>query len=301
MDCETWECENAATYVDEIREKTVKTPEGGKKKKQKVTSGTDEEIEKDQATGNKGDKGDDVTPSYSCALCGLACVTKDRVGQSKSKEITAGSTVFHKNCRSKFFGSTWWATLRPKIKKQGVNSNKQWQLVVAKANACRMGVDTLAPSSALGSASGAAETVVDIKGLAAEATLHGNDVVSGLYSGMAKLLQKNSGKATASDENLREFGINRLLWDKIDLAIENAERRRGGRAAELVKKATLKRDCFLWDLIESCSQDLTCTVDRTEWIDETEKATNTYDFRRRRECFAYAILEGICRMIGSMD
>ena len=95
----------------------VKTPEGGKKKKQKVASKTDEEIEKDNATDNKGQNGDDITPLYLCALCGLACVTKDRVGQSKSKEITAGSTVFHKNCRSKIFGSMWWATLRPKIKK----------------------------------------------------------------------------------------------------------------------------------------------------------------------------------------
>ena len=76
---------------------------------------------------------------------------------------------------------------------------------------------------------------------------------------------------------------------------------RGGRSAELVKKANLKRDCFLWDLIESCSQDLTGTVDRTEWIDDTEKTKNTYDSRRRRECFVYAILEGMCRLIASMD
>ena len=31
MDCDMWECKNAATYVDEIREKMVKAPEEGQK------------------------------------------------------------------------------------------------------------------------------------------------------------------------------------------------------------------------------------------------------------------------------
>ena len=86
-----------------------------------------------------------------------------------------------------------------------------------------------------------------------------------------------------------------------DLAIENAKRRRGGRHAELIKKASIERDCFLWDLIDSCSQDLTGAKDRSEWIDETEKVKTTYDSRRRRECFVYAILEGLCRLIQKLD
>ena len=68
-----------------------------------------------------------------------------------------------------------------------------------------------------------------------------------------------------------------------------------------LRKPLLSEIAFLWDLIESCSQDLTGTVDRTEWIGETEKTKNSYDSRRRRECFVYAILEGICRLVDSMD
>ena len=116
MDCETWECTNADTYVGEIRKLMGKPTNGGQKKKQKTTSGDDKEIKPDDATKDNGDKGDDVTASYSCALCGDSCATNDRVGQSKSKEIVPGMTVFHKNCRSKIFGSTWWATMRPRIK-----------------------------------------------------------------------------------------------------------------------------------------------------------------------------------------
>jgi len=300
MDCETWDCKNAASYVTDIRKKMDKPTEGGQKKKQKTVSFGDEESDPKAATKAKGDEGNDVTPSYSCALCGETCATNDRVGKSKSEEIVPGTAVFHKVCRSKIFGSSWWATIRPMIKKKKINANKQWQFILAKANACRCGVDALTPK-AVPLADESVPILADIEGLAAEATLTGNDLVSGLYSGMAKLLQKNSGEATASDAVLREFGLKRLLWDKIDLAIENAKRRRGGRSDELVKKAEIKRDCFLWDLIESCSQDLTGTVDRTEWIDDTEKTKNTYDSRRRRECFVYAILEGMCRLIASMD
>ena len=185
---------------------------------------------------------------------------------------------------------------------KGLNKNKQWQLITAKANSCRLGVDTLTPKT--GTASDASEdsssdslSIADIKRLAAEASLLGQNSTSALYSGMAKLLKDNSGEATACDEDLRKFGINRLLWDKKDLAIENAKRRRGGRQAELVKKASIERDCFLWDLIDCCNQDLTGTKDRSEWIEGAEKTTKSYDSRRRRECFVYAILEGLCRLL----
>lgn len=40
-----------------------------------------------------------------------------------------------------------------------------------------------------------------------------------------------------SNEDLQDFGINRLLWDKVDLAIENAGRRQGCWSSELVRKA----------------------------------------------------------------
>ena len=50
-----------------------------------------------------------------------------------------------------------------------------------------------------------------VKSLAAKASLIGDEATSNLYAGMAKLLQKNSGEASALAEALREFGIHCLL------------------------------------------------------------------------------------------
>ena len=133
--------------------------------------------------------------------------------------------------------------MRPKCATSNLSKNKQWQIIAAKANACRVGVDSLTPAT--GSVTSTSEfSVAAIKSLAAEASLIGDEATSSLYSGMAKLLQKNSGEASACDKGLREFGINGLLWDKKDLAIENAGRHRGGRQSELIKKATLECDFF---------------------------------------------------------
>ena len=194
--------------------------------------------------------------AHSCALCGIDC-GDDCVGVSKSETPELGSVVFHKACRTKIFGSKWWTETRSKCAAKGLSKNKQWQLIAAKANSCRLGIDILTPKTGDGASGAIAASktsdlsVAAVKRLAAEAALLGDESTSALYSGMAKLLEKNSGEATACDESLREFGIHRLLWDKKDLAIENAKRRRGGRQAELIKKASIERDCFLWDLIDS--------------------------------------------------
>ena len=167
------------------------------------------------------------------------------MGVSKSQPAELGSVVFHMACRDKIFASKWWKGMCPKCATLSLSKNKQWQLIAAKANACRVGVDSLTPATGSVTSKTSELSVAAIKSLAAEAFLIGDDATSSLYSGMAKLLQKNSGEASACAKDLREFGINRLLWDKKDLAIENASRRRGGRQSELIKKATLERDCFL--------------------------------------------------------
>ena len=303
-DCVTWDDVSASDHIAAIRELMSKSSNGGAHKRQKTAPVP--QVAADAAAKTKdATPGKKVTFSSNCALCGLAC-GKDCVGFSKSESPVEGSAVFHKACRGEIFASEWWAATRVICQEKGLKKNKQWQLITAKANSCRMGVETLTPKTGTPSdASEASSTntlsIAAIKRLAAEASLQGQNSTSALYSGMASLLKQNSGEATACDEDLREFGINRLLWDKKDLAVENARRRRGGRQAELMKQASIERDCFLWDLIDCCSQDLTGAKDRSEWIEGAEKTTKSYDSRRRRECFVYAILEGLCRLILDLD
>jgi hypothetical protein len=254
---------NAADHVAAIRNLMPKKLDGGDKKKQKIAV-TPTAKEKDVS------KGEGVSFVHSCALCGESC-GDDHMGVSKSQPVEKGSVVFHKACREEIFTLKRWKGTCSKYATLSLSKNKQWQLIAAKANAGRVGVDSLTPATDSVPIKTPELSVAAIKSLAAEASLIGDEHTSNLYAGMAKLLQKNSNEASASAETLREFGIYHLLWDKKDLAIENAARRRGGRQAELIKKATIERDCFLWDLINSCSQDLTGTKDRSEWIDEAEK------------------------------
>ena len=151
----------------------VKSADGGAQKKQKTDAVP--AVEKAAKT-KSASTGKRVSFVHSCALCGFEC-GDDCVGVSKSLTPEVGSVVFHKPCRDKIFASKWWTVTRAKCVTKGLSKNKQWQLIAAKANSCRLGVDTLTPETGDGAsdasaASKASDLSVDaIKRLAAEAAL----------------------------------------------------------------------------------------------------------------------------------
>jgi hypothetical protein len=90
------------------------------------------------------------------------------------------------------------------------------------------------------------------------------------------------------------------LWDKKDLAVEVADRRRGSSRTRAVREATDARDGYLWDLIEKLRADQTVNSNAPQWIGD-DKLTKVYDSRKRHDRHVYAILEGSFRLIGDLD
>lgn len=201
-DCMTWICTNASDHVAAIRELMAKSVDGGAKKKQKTAAVP---AAKAAAKAKGASNGKSVRFFYSCALCVSVC-GEDCVGVSKSQAPELGSVVFHKACRDKVFASKWRKSLRSKCVTLSLSKNKQWQLIAAKANSCRLGVEFLTPETGNVTSEASKTSALSVeatKRLAAEASLTGDDTTSALYSGMAKWLEKNSGEATACEEDLR--------------------------------------------------------------------------------------------------
>ena len=64
----------------------------------------------------------------------------------------------------------------------------------------------------------------------------------GIFKEFAKILKGQKKKAMASPKDRREFGLDRLAWDLMDLAVEDAERRGGVYMTTEIQEAKIRRE-----------------------------------------------------------
>jgi len=293
FDCDTWADEGAADYLDAVKTKMgfVMNVDDDKR---------DERREKPSTETSKGETKKGLPLKVMCALCEGECKEGDRFGKSKGVDYTPDTKQFHKACRAELLA--WWKPRANTFRAKGsLSTVEQWSAILCRAEAIRSGAKKRESLKEPVPEKPDGDMREELEELKDAAKLTGNSEAGGLLAAMSKCLLKGQGESTACDEDKREFGLNRLLWDKKDLAVEAPKRKKGRKHQQKkVTDAEMERDDFLYDLIDKCNVDQTGSQNKREWLDDDKSAAN-FNSRKKRETYMYAILEGVARLVLAMD
>ena len=101
----------------------------------------------------------------------------------------------------------------------------------------------------------------------------------GIFKEFAKTLKDQKKKATASPKDRREFGLDRLAWDLMDLAVKDAERRGCAFMTTEIQDAKIRRERLMWDLIEGTSMDAASITSGRTFLNEADCSRMSRRFR----------------------
>jgi hypothetical protein len=173
-----------------------------------------------------------------------------------------------------------------------MNSRQQWAHVVSRSKDFCKGIATLDIADPEGDKLDLADTMEGLASLTS-----GSAQASGMLA-FAKMIRRNESGAKAKDRDRREFGLDRLPWDLRDGAVEHAECRGGAFRKTHVNNRQMKREHFMWWLVEGTALDAASTESGRELV---SLAQGSGASRRYQENCMYALLDGLARYIAQLD
>ena len=296
FECAAWTDDHAEDYLETVKERLKVTTTGDKKKQDTENKRSKKRARPVDLSGDS-DAGEDgeapkTDTNDECVLCGVAC-GEDRCGRLSGVTPERGVPVLHRKCKAKL--CYWWRhdpVCVASVKTLRLKGTEQWAHAIARAKLVRNGKADLAVSPSGGEFE-LADTLEGMGGLATAGGVKGDAMFA-----IAKMLRGNESGAKASAEDRREFGLDKFPWDLRDAAVEAAKRRGGRFMAKNVADREMEREEFLWWLAEGTSMDAASTEAGRELV---ELARASGASRRYREGCIYALLEGLARLVLSLD
>ena len=218
------------------------------------------------------------------------------MGRLSSVTPAEGVAVFHRMCRRKMVA--WFkgdAKVQAAAAALKLSARQKWAHVVRRAQDVKSGKATLGTEE-LEDDSASQDLADRMEGLAGLESA-GGGTAEGLKA-IAKLFRGTAKGAKASPKDRREFGLDRHPWDKLDLAVEQAERRGGRYATTHINNKMMEREDFMWFLLEGLSLDAASTTSGRKMMRQAKESGAS---RRFREGCMYSLFEGLTRLILSMD